>query len=60
MAADIARLVAEEAFGDLKAPIKTVTAPHTPVPFAASLEDMYVPSPPIRDAVLAVARGRAA
>jgi pyruvate dehydrogenase E1 component beta subunit len=60
MAADIARLVAEEAFGDLKAPIKTVTAPHTPVPFAASLEDIYVPSPAkIRDAVLAVTRGHA-
>src|SRR5579872_2591263 len=60
MAADIARLVAEEAFGDLKAPIKTVTAPHTPVPFSAALEDIYVPSPArIRDAVLTIARGRA-
>ena len=58
MAADIARLVAEEAFGHLKAPIKTVTAPHTPVPFSPALEDLYVPSPAkIRDAVLAVTRG---
>ena len=60
MAADIARLVAEEAFDDLKAPIKTVTAPHTPVPFSPALEDIYVPSPAkIREAVLAVAKGRA-
>ncbi len=42
MAADIARLVAEEAFDSLKAPIKTVTAPHTPVPFSPALEDIYV------------------
>ena len=61
MAADIARLVAEEAFSDLKAPIKTVTAPHTPVPFSPSLEDIYIPNPAkIRAAVLAVTRGRAA
>jgi pyruvate dehydrogenase E1 component beta subunit len=60
MAADIARLVVEEAFSDLRAPIKTVTAPHTPVPFAPSLEDIYIPTPAkIRDAVLAVTRGRA-
>jgi pyruvate dehydrogenase E1 component beta subunit len=45
MAADIARLVAEEAFGDLKAPIRTVTPPHTPVPFSPALEDLYVPTP---------------
>lgn len=44
MAADIAALVAEEAFDALKAPIVKVTAPHTPVPFAPTLEDAYVPS----------------
>jgi len=44
MAADIARLVAEEAFHDLKAPIRTITAPHTPVPFSPALEDIYIPS----------------
>lgn len=44
MAADIAALVAEHAFHDLKAPIATVTAPHTPVPFSPSLEDLYMPS----------------
>lgn len=60
MAADIARLVAEEAFSHLKAPIKTVTAPHTPVPFSPALEDIYIPNPAkIRAAVLAVTRGHA-
>jgi acetoin:2,6-dichlorophenolindophenol oxidoreductase subunit beta len=45
MAADISALVAQEAFDDLKAPIRMVTAPHVPVPFSAALEDLYVPSP---------------
>src|SRR5271170_5398319 len=45
MATDIAALVAEKAFGALKAPIRRVTAPHTPVPFAPGLEKLYIPSP---------------
>src|SRR5216683_512870 len=45
MAADIAALVADKAFAALKAPVKRVTAPHTPVPFAPSLEKLYIPSP---------------
>lgn len=44
MATDIAALVAEHAFGALKAPIKQVTAPHAPVPFSPTLEDAYIPS----------------
>ncbi len=44
MAADIAGLVAEKAFGSLRAPIKQVTAPHVPVPFSPSLEDVYIPN----------------
>ena len=52
MAADIAALVADKAFASLKAPVKRVTAPHTPVPFAPSLEKLYIPSPErIADAV---------
>lgn len=43
MAADISALVAREAFGALRAPIETVTAPHTPVPFSPALEDLYMP-----------------
>ncbi|MGR8919884.1 MAG: alpha-ketoacid dehydrogenase subunit beta [Gammaproteobacteria bacterium] len=45
IATDISALVAMKAFGSLEAPIQMVTAPHTPVPFAGSLEDIYVPSP---------------
>ncbi|GAA2893037.1 alpha-ketoacid dehydrogenase subunit beta [Streptomyces mexicanus] len=43
MATDIAALVAQEAFGALRAPIEMVTAPHTPVPFAQTLEQLYIP-----------------
>ncbi len=45
MATDISALISQEAFGALKAPIKMVTPPHTPVPFAPELEDLYIPSP---------------
>src|SRR5215471_12746805 len=45
MAADIAALVADKAFTALRAPVMRVTAPHTPVPFAPSLEKLYIPSP---------------
>ena len=45
LAADIAALAAERAFGALKAPVRKVTPPHTPVPFAPELEDLYIPTP---------------
>ena len=44
LAADIAALIAEKAFGDLRAPVLKVTAPHTPVPFSPPMEDFYLPS----------------
>ncbi|MBH0239104.1 alpha-ketoacid dehydrogenase subunit beta [Methylobrevis albus] len=44
MAADIAGIIAEEAFGLLKAPIRKVTPPHAPVPYAPELEAAYIPS----------------
>ena len=44
MATDISALVAQKAFGDLKAPIQMVTPPHTPVPFSPVLEDIYIPN----------------
>lgn len=44
IAADISAQVVSAAFGDLKAPVKMVSPPHVPVPFAASLEDLYIPS----------------
>jgi pyruvate dehydrogenase E1 component beta subunit len=45
MAADISARVAQDAFKALKAPIRMVTPPHVPVPFAPSLEDAYIPTP---------------
>lgn len=44
VATDISALVAEKGFDSLDAPIKMVTAPHTPVPFSPILEDLYLPS----------------
>jgi pyruvate dehydrogenase E1 component beta subunit len=43
VATDISALVAKKAFGALRAPIEMVTAPHTPVPFSSTLEDLYIP-----------------
>ena len=52
MAGDIAALVAEQAFGALKAPIARVTPPHVPIPAAPNLERAYVPDGPrVADAV---------
>ena len=45
MARDIAARVADQAFDWLDAPVKTVTPPETPVPFAAVLEAHYLPTP---------------
>lgn len=45
IAADVAATVAQDAFEALAAPIRMVTAPHTPVPFSPALEDIYIPSP---------------
>jgi acetoin:2,6-dichlorophenolindophenol oxidoreductase subunit beta len=44
LAGDIAAMVANKGFAALRAPIETVTAPHSPVPFARELEGFYVPS----------------
>lgn len=43
-ATDVAALVAEKGFASLRAPVRLVTAPHTPVPFAPNLEDAYLPT----------------
>ncbi|HOJ82852.1 MAG TPA: alpha-ketoacid dehydrogenase subunit beta [Acetomicrobium flavidum] len=42
--AEIAAMIAEEAFDYLDAPIKRVAAPFTPVPFSPVLEQAYIPS----------------
>lgn len=44
MASEIAAVVASKGFDYLDAPIRMVTAPHTPVPFSPSLVDEYIPS----------------
>jgi pyruvate dehydrogenase E1 component beta subunit len=59
MASDISALICQEAFDDLKAPIKMVTAPHCPVPFSPALEDIYVPGPPKIEAAVRAVMGRA-
>jgi 2-oxoisovalerate dehydrogenase E1 component beta subunit len=40
---EIGATIAEEAFEDLDAPIKRVTAPDTPVPFSPPLEKAFIP-----------------
>ena len=41
--AEIAAIVAEHAFDSLKAPVRRVTAPFTPVPFSPPMEKFWVP-----------------
>jgi len=42
--AEIASLVADEAFWDLDGPVQRITTPHIPLPSADSLEDLVLPS----------------
>ena len=44
IATDIAARVTQDAFKALKAAPRMVTAPHTPVPFSPTLEDLFLPS----------------
>jgi len=44
LASDVSAIVADKGFKHLKAPIKMVTCPHTPVPFSPSLEDAFLPN----------------
>jgi 2-oxoisovalerate dehydrogenase E1 component beta subunit len=41
--AEIVATIAEEAFEDLDAPLKRLTAPDTPVPFSPQLEKAFIP-----------------
>jgi acetoin:2,6-dichlorophenolindophenol oxidoreductase subunit beta len=59
MAADIVARVAQDAFGDLQAPPRMVTPPHTPVPFSPVLEDAYVPSADVIAAAIRETTGAA-
>jgi pyruvate dehydrogenase E1 component beta subunit len=42
--AEVASIVADEAMYDLDAPIVRITTPHIPLPSAATLEDLAIPS----------------
>jgi acetoin:2,6-dichlorophenolindophenol oxidoreductase subunit beta len=44
VATDISAMVAKKGFDSLDAPIEMITAPHAPVPFAANLEQLYLPN----------------
>ena len=55
IATDVSAIVCQEAFDSLKAPVRMVTAPHVPVPFADNLEDTYIPdAAKVQQAVLSV------
>jgi pyruvate/2-oxoglutarate/acetoin dehydrogenase E1 component len=41
--ADVASIVAEEAFWDLDGPVVRITTPHLPLPAAENLEDLALP-----------------
>jgi acetoin:2,6-dichlorophenolindophenol oxidoreductase subunit beta len=51
--AEIAATIADEMFGQLKAPVKRLGGPYCPVPFAKVLEDAFIVQP---DAILAQAK----
>jgi 2-oxoisovalerate dehydrogenase E1 component beta subunit len=54
---EVAAVVAEAAFDRLDGPIVRVTAPDTPVPFTAPLEDAFLPN---ADRIVAAAERLAA
>ena len=45
MASEFAAIIADKAFDYLDAPVKRVTAPHTPVPYNRGLEKAFMPQP---------------
>jgi len=44
IATDVAALCVDRGFDYLRAPVKRVTAPHSPVPFSPALEDLFLPT----------------
>lgn len=53
VASEVAAIVAQDGFWDLKAPIARVTTPHTHIPFSAPLERPLYPNP---ERIVAAAR----
>ena len=45
MASEFAAIIADKGFDYLDAPVKRVTAPHTPVPYNKGLEEAFMPKP---------------
>ena len=45
VAAELASIISEEAFYDLDAPVKRVSALDTPIPYSAVLEGKVIPQP---------------
>jgi pyruvate dehydrogenase E1 component beta subunit len=45
MASEFAAVIADKAFDHLDAPVKRVTAPHSPVPYNSGLEQAFMPQP---------------
>ncbi|KGE03709.1 alpha-ketoacid dehydrogenase subunit beta [Pseudohaliea rubra] len=55
MASEVASMIVSDGFSSLRAPIRKVTAPHTPVPASPTLEAGYPPTAAkIREAIEAV------
>jgi pyruvate dehydrogenase E1 component beta subunit len=58
-AAEIAAIVSEEIFPDLKGPVIRVTGPDTTVPLSPILEDEYIPDPEkIKNAVIKLTKNK--
>lgn len=56
--AEIAAVISEALFGRLKAPVKRIGAPFTPVPFSKPLETAYLPNAEkIAEAAIALVKG---
>ena len=51
VASEIAAVVSEKAFDFLNAPVRRVTAPHAPVPFTPTLENVYAPIGGVRSSM---------
>ena len=52
--AEVAARVQHDAFDDLDAPVRRVAAPFAPIPFSATLEDLYLPG---ADEIVTAVRG---
>ena len=52
--AEVAARVQHDAFDDLDAPVCRVAAPFAPIPFSATLEDLYLPG---ADEIVTAVRG---